>query len=328
MESVSKSPKLLEWVLRENYFDYKLPDLSTVQTSRAYNSPLAAQLSSQYDMPKSRDYDLDNNTEKRIVIVGSAHRVGSTWLYHMLKDIGGFDAGIDLIPKKYDECGTVVLDDPEVFKYLNQLNGRFIFKSHSHPTAIPEIAKDIKFVTAIRDPRDTIISNSFYLAHLDLEKGGRGQDFRELSNVDRVGRLIAGDGDFILTRLEQWFRTPIAYNVRYEDLKTDTVGVLKAVLRYLELPVAEEQVRRTAANHSFKSLTGRNAGQECQSSDNRKGVVGDWRSYFNEDCVEAFKKEKAGRWNDLLVEMGYEANLDWCCTIEKIDSLLTNTTLS
>ncbi len=267
-----------------------------------------------------------SDAKKRLVIVGSAHRVGSTWLYNMLKDIGCFDSGTDLIPKKYDEYGTIVLKDPEVFKYLNRLNGRFIFKSHSYPV-ISEIAKDIKFVTVIRDPRDVIVSNSFYLAHLDPEKGGWDQSFRELSNVGRIKRLI-GDGEFILSRLEQWFRSPIAYNVRYEDLKTNPVGVLEAVLRYLELPVDEEQIRRIAAKHSFKSLTGRNPGEDCLESPNRKGIVGDWQNYFNKDCIAAFKKEKAGRWNHLLVEMGYETNLDWHCPVSQIDSGLTNTNFS
>lgn len=269
---------------------------------------------------------LVSDAKKQLVIVGSAHRVGSTWLYSMLKDIGCFDSGTDLIPKKYDEYGTIVLKDPEVFKYLNRLNGRFIFKSHSYPV-ISEIAKDIKFVTVIRDPRDVIVSNSFYLAHLDPEKGGRDQSFRELSNVGRIKRLI-GDGEFILSRLEQWFRSPIAYNVRYEDLKTNPVRVLEAVLRYLELPVDEEQIRRIAAKHSFKSLTGRNPGEDCQESPNRKGIVGDWRNYFNKDCIAAFKKEKAGYWNHLLVEMGYETNLDWHCPVSQIDSGLTNTNFS
>ncbi|MCK5174086.1 MAG: sulfotransferase [Planctomycetes bacterium] len=37
LESVAKSPELLQWVLREDYFDYKLPDLTTVPTGETYN---------------------------------------------------------------------------------------------------------------------------------------------------------------------------------------------------------------------------------------------------------------------------------------------------
>ena len=63
--------------------------------------------------------------------------------------------------------------------------------------------------------------------------------------------------------------------------------------------------------HSFESKSGRKPGQEKKDSFLRKGVVGDWRNYFNEECVIAFKNEKERRWNRLLVEMGYESSLDW-----------------
>ena len=55
IESVSKSQALLKWVLREDYFDYKLPELSTGLTGETNNSPSAGQLSSKCNISTDRN---------------------------------------------------------------------------------------------------------------------------------------------------------------------------------------------------------------------------------------------------------------------------------
>lgn len=52
-------------------------------------------------------------------------------------------------------------------------------------------------------------------------------------------------------------------------------------------------------------------GEERKEAFLRKGIVGDWENYFDRDVVRAYKTEKEGRWNRLLVKMGYENTLDW-----------------
>jgi hypothetical protein len=59
---------------------------------------------------------------------------------------------------------------------------------------------------------------------------------------------------------------------------------------------------------SFERLSeGREQGQEDTSSFYRKGVAGDWKNHFTERDKRIFKKE-AG---ELLIELGYERDLDW-----------------
>jgi hypothetical protein len=43
----------------------------------------------------------------------------------------------------------------------------------------------------------------------------------------------------------------------------------------------------------------------------RKGHVGDWRNHFDERATLSFKKACWGRWNEVLVETGYESGPDW-----------------
>jgi hypothetical protein len=42
-------------------------------------------------------------------------------------------------------------------------------------------------------------------------------------------------------------------------------------------------------------------------SHRRKGIVGDWRNYFTEELKVQFK----ALYGNVLIETGYEKNLDW-----------------
>lgn len=109
--------------------------------------------------------------KRLVVVVGSSHRVGSTWLYSMVADLGQFEIGIKQVPVEFRRFGTLLLE-PEVYDYLRGLQGYVIFKSHSFPPDPEERINDVKFLSIYRDPRDVLVSASFYLAHLEEEKGG------------------------------------------------------------------------------------------------------------------------------------------------------------
>ena len=148
------------------------------------------------------------------------------------------------------------------------------------------------------------------MAILEEEKGGWGKEFRQLPEVDRVLSLIKS-AEFLLSRLEEWFRTPTALKTRYEQLRSNTVEELERIMNYLGLSCKIDRLQSVVSEHSFMRKSGRNPGEERQDAFLRKGIVGDWKNYFDNACVEAFKREQGGRWNKLLVEMGYEADPDW-----------------
>ena len=148
-------------------------------------------------------------TTNLILIVATAHKVGSTWLYQMLKEIPLFQT--PLIPQGFEETGTLKVDNPMVLDFFRSLRGGFVFKSHSYPISysIPEdFPGQIEFITMFRDPRDVIVSACFYLNKLPSELGGFEPQYRDLSVHDQILSLIEGGrGDFILNRMEQWLHT-------------------------------------------------------------------------------------------------------------------------
>lgn len=265
-----------------------------------------------YETPKNIWFHLQNKTltHPLIIVLGSAHRVGSNWLYRLLRDTGHCRFGINRIPAAYRRFGTICLE-PEMYDCLRRLRGHFIFKSHSLPPGSAEQAGAAKFISIYRDPRDVLVSASFFFAHLEEEKGGLGSAFRALSPAGRIKQLINEDRPDNLLKIEQWFRTPYAYQVSYEALQQQPVETLQGIAAYLEIPITVQAIEKVVWKHDFEAKSGRKPGQAQEDHAMRKGISGDWRNYFDPGCIAAFKTGQAGRWNRLLVAMGYESSLEW-----------------
>jgi hypothetical protein len=168
----------------------------------------------------------------------------------------------------------------------------------------------VQFLTVVRDPRDVVVSASFYLANLPVDQGGWGSEFCDLSEKERLLEVIE-NGGFLSTRLREWFACPFAYKVRYEDLLEHGVREIKNVLDYLGFDCSTDLIRRYHEKWSFKKMSGRAPGMEDKKSFYRKGVRGDWKNYFDNACIQAYKTARNGEWQDLLVQLGYESNEGW-----------------
>ncbi len=76
--------------------------------------------------------------------------------------------------------------------------------------------------------------------------------------------------------------------------------------RFRQLPA--ERLLGIVWEHEFKRISGgRRRGQEDEGSHWRKGVHGDWANHLTAAHVELFKQ----RYNDLLLQYGYETDPDW-----------------
>jgi hypothetical protein len=278
----------------------------------AYRRPLGRAKYRTWNRIQDMWFHRRNGTPGRLVIVvGTSYRVGSTWLYVMLRDIAHCTLGKDHAPNQLLKSNTLVLE-PEAYDFLRQLRGHFIFKSHSFPPGSETRASSARFVSIYRDPRDVLVSASFFFAHLEEEKGGLGAAFRQLAVPERIQWLLVEPSDLaLLARLEAWYRTPFACKTRYEDLVRQPVEELQRMAEFIGVPTKKEAIEAVVLKHDFEIKSGRAAGEPREDHSMRKGVVGDWRNHFDGACIAAFKRHEGGRWNRLLVEMGYENALDW-----------------
>lgn len=235
----------------------------------------------------------------RQIIVATAGRVGSTWTCNLLSSVG-LKPGHRLLPGEYlDKNNTLIIDKAavallEVEPFLTW------YKSHSQPPAdyVPAEHPTVRFVTILRDPRDMLVSAADYLAWLDVKMGGMGSAFAAKPEADRILQLIER-GDWFLDSLERWQEWPHAIQLHYEDLTRDPKGSFSALLDACDLEPRFDAVARAVRENDFAAKTGRRAGVESKGSFLRKGIVGDWRSKFDERCLERFATAKDGRWRRL-----------------------------
>jgi len=194
-----------------------------------------------------------------------------------------------------------------------------------HLAAAPQIAdllhrRGFKHLFVYRDPRDVVVSLMFWWERHQEIDAWPFRYFQGLaSSEERLRFLIEGwpanldDPRFpaevgypnVAERFAEflpWLSDPQCLSIRFEDLvgpesKTDTY---RRIAEYLLTDPTQDQLSLAVEHMSAGS-------DPSQSKTFRKGRSGDWRETLNAEHV-ALMKRYAGK---LLVELGYEKDLDW-----------------
>ena len=187
--------------------------------------------------------------------------------------------------------------------------------------AVQELYGECRIINIVRDGRDTVVSGQFH-RYRNAMKSGKLDNFAQ-----RIDQVVKGKANRLFTNHEianlaqSWggvvrntdrFGPEIFgeafLSIRYEDLKADTPGVTKKMLAHLGLWHDEETVRQVTDATSFARLTGgREAGTEDPTSYFRKGMPGDWRTYFTRRDAKLFAEAA----NDMLLAQRYEQDPEW-----------------
>ncbi|EMI56481.1 sulfotransferase domain-containing protein [Rhodopirellula sallentina] len=247
-----------------------------------------------------------------IVIVGSPHKVGSTWLFQMLETLlkPQYDFEGLVIPRSMRTRGyTDTFTSASAANFVSSSKGRWLFKTHKN--IHPDILPICKFVSVHRDLRDACVSMVHFGTHLPTEAGGYQQEIKQLPFKERLHFEL--ERDYNLERAEYWWNFPATARVHYEHLKNDCPAELHSVARALNIEndYCAKQYKHVAERHDFSRVSQRAPGKEVSSAFLRKGIVGDWREKFEEEHIQHFKTALNGRWNKLLIQMGYEEVVDW-----------------
>jgi hypothetical protein len=192
-----------------------------------------------------------------------------------------------------------------------------------------QIYPDARIVYIVRDGRDVMVSDRFrnFVEEKFLRKG----DDKIIAALRTAPKLFTGGGQSIFT--ESWLRdknqgTPSwadnlkesategkrlyrdrYFTIRYEDILSNPFEEMKRLWLFLGVkdvdPALEQKIRdEIAENPDEKWQAQRNQSIAPILS---KGQPGNWRNFFSKDDREIFK-DIAG---DLLIEWGYEKDLNW-----------------
>lgn len=179
-------------------------------------------------------------------------------------------------------------------------------------------------VYVVRDGRDVMVSTYFHLRS-DLLAGGKYHRYSAVfRNFDlnapaqqNLPEFIEYQASVPPCRDGHWGKHVSTYFLldqpglkllKYEDLRSEPVAAFSALIEAMTGDKADEnQVRESIGRFSFERLAGRRPNSENANSYLRKGMVGDWRNYFNRESAGVFDKH----FGDALIQWGYETDHDW-----------------
>ncbi|WP_299092533.1 sulfotransferase domain-containing protein [uncultured Metabacillus sp.] len=168
---------------------------------------------------------------------------------------------------------------------------------------------NMKHIFVYRDPRDVLISMSYYIADV-WKENPLHDDFVKMTPKQRQLALLRGVDnkwiDFYTYNLPyyQWLTEKRSFHISFEEIISSPAsrkGALTRLVQFLwnglQPPIPLDQM----VNVLEASIDPRTAVTF------RSGKIGAWRNEFDEELKTAFK-EKAG---ELLIRFGYEKDHNW-----------------
>lgn len=240
------------------------------------------------------------------IVITSEQRVGSRWLSEIVKDLTGKQVApeIDGENPQFDQFCR------DCFKH-----DKIVKLHHMPPEQVFERLPSVdKVIGVVRNPRDRIVSTAFHYRYhyrddLNLAEMQAGSD------EEAVRICVIGDHAKIH---HQYNRDQFDYMVEGQSTRSEVVPDQKYIwtayewmLDDTELEVWKlltfligDKVRFVVYQNSFEVASGgRQQGQEDRSNiRQRKAVVGDWESWFDEDMKQATIVNDEKYWDKLASE--------------------------
>jgi nuclear transport factor 2 (NTF2) superfamily protein len=146
-----------------------------------------------------------------------------------------------------------------------------------------EATPDSRLIFLIRDSRDVIASL------LDATRKGswtqQGRDVETTEKLNAFVRHLAEEHLKVVTQVQKAYDAHPGKKVlvRYEDLRHDSLGTLKAMYGALEIDFDETQLEAAVAKHSWERVPDSDKGE---GKFYRKAKPGGWREDFSPEQVE------------------------------------------
>ncbi len=233
--------------------------------------------------------------ERMIFVTGFA-RGGTSWL----RDILGSHPQVTRIPQELVLFRRFAQDldriPAELDRWARKLGASRPLLVEKSPANSPFLAAacnafpDTKFLHVIRDPRDVFVSHKRGTASW---MGGANSTVKGCMAKTRryyEGYLKASSSGAENLML-----------VRYEDLHQSFAGTVDGILRFLGLPSSPEILKEVRRRTDFWRVATRNVEQRDKAR--RKGVVGDWVNFLEEDEARWFQDDAF--WKSFMQRYGY-----------------------
>lgn len=266
-----------------------------------------------------------------LVWIFGAGRTGSTWLARMMEEMEGqtvwfepwVGAFFDPERVRLDRTGKHFILSPQYKRIwlksirqfvLDGANARFPKVTEKDYLVVKEpggsggarllmeALPQSRIVLLVRDPRDMVAS------WMDAFKDGSWQDERKRGRRKRTAESQVDDARKVARRyLQNVGEAKRAYDehagyktlVKYENLRSDTLGTMKRMYSELQIPVNEEELSRVVAKHAWENVPEKEKGERRFY---RKAAPGGWREDLTPAQVTAVEKITAPLLEELYPE--------------------------
>jgi hypothetical protein len=229
--------------------------------------------------------------------VVTGQQSGSHWLNHLLGEV---ICDVYRVPRPKHIDDRVLIGNPRFLKPLPNVP-RIVWTHHApspivHARPFRTFLRFPKYVVLVRDIRAAMVSR--YEKRKDdfgISFSEYLRDLRLLGNPNKWDLLKRFSFFNAWGRVAEWMPGKV-HIVHYESLRRDTVGELRRVWDFLELPVSDKGVFQRAAEASTKERMSRNEEPgrrlDLVRKDERDPVA--WfsdedRRFFNEQCRRYLK---------------------------------------
>ncbi|NET88578.1 MAG: sulfotransferase [Kamptonema sp. SIO1D9] len=158
-----------------------------------------------------------------------------------------------------------------------------------------------KFIHVIRDGRDVVVSVCHHAYRAGDKEALQTNSPKFLQYTANFAKTWAEN---VQAARNFGKMEPNRYlEIRYEDLHENGETAIANLLDFLKVSQTPELIATCQETADFKKWSGgREKGEEKKTSFFRKGIIGDWKNYFNDSSLKVFQQYSG----NLLTELGYK----------------------